>query len=157
MQDPQIKEWYRKNVDHTLLHNLVTEYNKKGYTLDKKSGLMFRQPFSADVIESLGHTVVDIVFPRPVDHHYHEDVGEALSVTEGSGALYTRGMAKETPFRSGDSIFIPRGLAHSFRPDKNSFLEIRLMCTGIMNSDKEVCLQRFNEFSLWVDYFNKSE
>lgn len=132
---------------------------------------MVRKPSDTTTMD---RTILDIVFARPVDLHYHEDVGEKLSVVSGNGALILGnefGESKERfcpaliignefgeseeKFCSGSEVYIPVNKVHSFRPDKNDFLEIRVDCTGILDPNKEVCVQRFYEVRPWVNYFNE--
>lgn len=157
IEDEQIKNWYKENTYPTFLGELVEENWERGYSLDLRSGLFFRRPYSEKIMKELGYTVADIIFPRPVNLHHHEDVGEALRVVRGKGVLYTRSETGgvEKSFCTGKEAYVPRGMTHSFRPDKNSFLEVRLACSGILDDKKEICEKRFFEFPLWVKYFEK--
>jgi mannose-6-phosphate isomerase-like protein (cupin superfamily) len=166
-----VRDWYLTHVDHRTFHDWVTKYNKEGYTLNLENGLMVRKPSDTTTMD---RTILDIVFPRPVDLHYHTDVSERLSVVSGKGALIVGNQfgeseerlcpaliignefgESEEKFCSGSKVYIPVNEVHSFRPDKNNFLEIRVECTGILDPTKEVCVQRFYEFRPWVKYFNE--
>jgi len=157
ISNERIRKWYDGNIDHTFLHELVTRYNKEGYTFNYELGLMFRGQFSEDIISRLGYSIIDIIFPRPVDFHRHEDVDEALSVLKGNGALYIveEGRDVQENFSPGKQVFVPKNTPHSFRPNKNDCLEIRLACSGILNPEKEICLQSFDTFPPWLEYYSK--
>jgi len=157
MEDGPVKNWYKNNVNPSFLNQLVEKNESHGYKLDTKSGLLFKSPYSNEVIKRLGYTVVDIIFPRPVDLHHHEDVDEALRVVEGMGVLYTRSEngGKEESLCAGREVYVPKNVSHSFRPDRNSSLTVRLACSGILDSNKEICEKRFDEFELWEHYYKR--
>ena len=149
-----VQEWYRKYMDSNYLNYTVSEAEKNGYILDPKSGLLIRGIFNV-IADQLPYTLLDIIFPRPVDLHHHEDVNEALRVLRGSGYIYQRSGNRiiERGIYPGCETFIPKGESHTFRPYKNAFLEMRLACSGKLDSNKEVCEERFDEFEKWVQYY----
>jgi len=158
LENEHIKKWYKENTSLGFLDRVVSENEYYGYVLDKKSGLLFRSPYSGEVVKNLGYTVIDIIFSIPVDLHYHTDVGEALVVKRGQGVLYTKSgsLCKEEAFSVGKSVFVPKNMPHSFRPDINDYLEISLSCTGILHDENEVCIKRFDEFEIWNKYYKSS-
>lgn len=155
LEDGPVKEWYKNNIDVFILYTIVNQAEQNGYTLDPKSGLLIRNVYSDTIIKNLGYTIVDIIFPRPVDLHHHEDVDEALRIVDGEGVLhrYEKGTEIRGALCPGDERYIPKGMSHSFRPTrKNGFLEIRLACSGILNPEKEVCEERFDKY--WQIEYN---
>lgn len=157
IQNKRIKNWYEKNFDPALLSFLINDYQDKGFILDPESGLLFRS-FSDKTTEKIGRTVLEIVFPRPVDLHYHKDVDEALYITDGKGLLTKATGPSNIRYSNeeiskGDEIYIPKGVEHSFRPDKGDALEIKIACTGILNPSEEVCVKPFDEFEPWMKYY----
>ena len=151
IDNKEVLEWYQSNVAYNFLNELVNNAEQKGYSLDPNSGLLFRKPFSDETIKKLGVTVLDIIFPRPTDFHYHEDISEAISVTDGKGSLYWSIPGLNFPNVKEDlkiesKHYIEKRLPHGFSPDpETGFLEIKLICSGIFNPEKEVCLQKFND------------
>jgi mannose-6-phosphate isomerase-like protein (cupin superfamily) len=155
VRNRRVREWYKKNVNPKFLDVLVERAERDGYVLDPDSGLLIKRLYSDETIKRLGFTVVNIIFPRPVDLHYHEDVDEALLVVKGKGLLYIQ---REEDFEKrelyqGTNIFVPKGMAHSFRPDTGAFLEIMVACSGIIDPKKEVCVEAFDEFEPWKEYY----
>lgn len=151
-----VREWYRKNVNADWLYNVVHDAIKRGYEPDTKSGLLFRKVF--DCKKTPKCTILDGIFPRPVDLHHHKDVHEALVVLQGEGVSYvsyggTPTKRDEVKLFPGKAIAFPKNMSHSFRPDKDKYLEMRLVCSGTLNLKKEICEDRFYSFKPWVDYF----
>ncbi len=157
IKDGPIKKWYRNNVNLNFLNTLVTESEEDGYILDPNSGLLIRKVYSDEIMKNLGYTIVDIIFPRPVDLHHHEDVDEALRVVGGSGILYTRigNSVEEKSLSPKTEVYIPKRVSHSFRPYYYDYLKIRLACSGILNPTKEVCEERFDSFQPWIEYYKQ--
>lgn len=162
LKDGPIKKWYENNITSFMFDFEVNRAIERGYNLDTKSGLLFRGVYSNQIIKQLGNTIIDILFLRPVDLHHHEDVHEALKVIDGKGDLYmckgnsagglVIGNWEETLYQ-GKEVYIPKNWSHSFRPNKEDFLEIRVACSGILDPSKEVCEKRFDEFEPWIDYY----
>jgi len=149
-----VQEWYRNNSDTNSLNRIVSDAEVDGYSLNPKSGLLFRKVYSDQTIERLGYTILDIVFPRPVDLHFHEDVDEALNVLNGEGYFWRvkkLSRAKESVF-PGNELYIPKRCVHTFTPVRNGFLEMRLACSGKLDPEKEIQIERFDIY--WKDYFN---
>jgi len=165
-----VKNWYRKHTDAARLDAIVSQAEGRGYKWDAKSGLLLRPvytdvelphfnqrdpdsffPYSSFVSSGLGYTVIDVVFPRPVDFHYHIDVGEAFKIVKGAGE-FVLGTFR-TSILPDKQIFVPKGRHHTFRPDKNESVEARIACTGLLDQKKEVCVKRFDNVPKWVEYF----
>ncbi len=155
LENGSVKNWYRRNADPAYLDHVLNEAEKDGYKLDTNSGLLFRQVYSGETIKLLGHSIIDIIFLRPVDVHCHRDIDEAFHVIDGFGSLYYFDGKKEElkPLQKGDEIFVPKNAMHSFRPNMNDGLEIRVACSGIFDPKEEVCSIPFNAFKPWHDYY----
>lgn len=152
IENAHIREWFRKNVQTRVLENIVNQFTKQGYELDPQTGLMFRDLFPEKILQELGSTVVDIVFTRPTDVHYHEDVNEAVYVLSGKGIFYMKGGSPATRrLYSGCWAYVPVNAEHGFKPT-NRFLEIRLNCSGILDPEKEVIKHRFDKFPYFDDF-----
>ena len=159
IENERIRRWYEKNWDAVILNSLIEDYEKDGFSFDSESGLLFRG-FSDKTIRNIGRTIIDIVFPRPVDLHYHKDVDEAIYIVKGNG-LIIKSIGpqhirySEEEISEGKEFYIPRGAEHSFRPDKGYALEIKLACSGILNPSEEICVSHFDEFDPWVKYYKR--
>ncbi|MBW3011236.1 cupin domain-containing protein [Candidatus Woesearchaeota archaeon] len=137
---------------------LRAEYD--GYTWNKEAGLLLRQDFPDGILENLGQTVLDIIFPRPSDLHHHEDVDEAVLVLDGSGEFQVETASKKiiVTLEKGKSVYIPKGSCHAFRPDKGKHLEIMLITKGgILDERCEVQHTRFDQYQPWIDYFSPDQ
>ncbi len=154
IEDERIRRWYRNTTNLDFLNELVNRAEQIGYKLDTKSGLLIREIYFDEIIK-IHSTAMDIIFPRPVDLHHHEDVDETLLILDGSGKLYRKKeeVFKESQLYFGQVATINRNVSHSFRPYKNGFLEVRLLCSGILDPSKEVCEERFDTFEKWVQYY----
>ena len=155
-----IQKWFEKNVDPFFLYNLIKQAEKNGYAFDTDSGLLLRPRFRDPTTEQIGHTSIDIIFPRPVAWHYHKDVDEAFHVVEGNGECYVAEPGQkplQLAFCPGYEIVIPKKTLHSFRPDKNDILEIRIESSGVLDPKKEVCVGPFYKFKPWVDYYKNNK
>ena len=114
IENERVKGQYEENWDATILNSLIENYEKDGFSFDPKSGLLFRG-FSDETIEKIERTIIDIVFPRPVDLHYHKDVDEAIYIVKGNG-LMTKSIGpqhirySEEGISEGKEFYIPRGL-----------------------------------------------
>lgn len=150
-----VRKWYKENVDPLVLNDIVNRGIEKGYTLNPKTGLLIKEVYSKKTIKKIGHSVIDIIFPRPIDMHHHEDVDGALKIVNGEGVLHVYTNLSERPLNKGDEVYIAKGVSHALRPNKNGFLEIRVTCSGILNPKKEICEMRFDKFPPWVDYYKK--
>lgn len=168
IENKQVRNWYENNINPSVLNYTVDSSEEKGYKLDPRSGLLIRNVYTDKTIKNLGHTIVDIIFPRPVDLHHHEDIDEALYIIDGKGegriiiqthhiqTYPTKGIKiEEITLCSGKELYIPKGFSHTFRPEKDNFLEIRLACSGILDSKKEICERKFDEYEPWVEYYKK--
>ncbi|MBU3904798.1 MAG: hypothetical protein KJ906_01450 [Nanoarchaeota archaeon] len=159
MPNGPIKKYFNKHWSKThTLANLINNYEKNGYNFDKEAGMLFRPRKIAQ--EELNRTCLDIVFLRPSTAHYHPDVIEMVTPLSGQGKLYT---FSENPTDSDDyyisdvNLLIsdkPRSRAidinqiHAFKPDP--YLEINLVCSGILDMDKEVTIKSFDKWSKYV-------
>ncbi len=157
MEDPiksiankSIREWYQRNLDPLFLRKLVEEAEKEGYSFDTNSGLLFRKVYSDSVIKRLGYTVLDIIFPRHTDLHYHKDVDEAIKVVKGEGFAYVEDedYVSIEVIHQGSEIYIPKKTLHLFSPFENNCLEIRLACSGIFDPKQEVCVEKFEKLGM---------
>lgn len=152
LEDGPVKAWYVKTSKLDSLYSLARKMLPSGYVLDKKSGLLVKELFCEPTTVNLGHTTVAIIFPRPTDLHYHPDVDEAISVVGGSGMVYTRddrGVEKRQRYYPVSDGFIPRNVPHSIRPYNSDFVEIIVSCSGILDMSKEVCVERFDELTIF--------
>lgn len=164
----KVKDWYNKHIDSASFFSIVNNAKQRGYNLDPNSGLFFRFPYSEETINKIGRTIIDIIFPRPTDFHYHEDVDEALYVVSGEGAFCGKGafhinQSKEEysklgeigiELSKGDEIYIPKKVVHTLGPHLDDSLEIRLVCSGIFDPKKEVCISPFDEYAFWPGYYD---
>ena len=174
IETPAVKSWYQKYLAEAKLgvcgfveeDTLLLDYISKrtaldGYSFDTKSGLYIKQLFPKKILERLGHTDLNIIFPRPVDWHYHKDVGEALHVISGRGRMIMQikgeAMPRDAYMKSGSTFFVRQGDIHSFRPDKGDYLEMSLTCTGILDPEQEVCVTRFDKEPHWKEYYEDPE
>lgn len=155
IEDLAIKEWYYKNLGYTLFNAFLEKAKEKDYVMDKKSGLFVKPAFSPENQERLGHSSVYIIFPRPVDLHYHEDVDEAFHVIEGTGYFYSQleKSEREECIFPGREIYVPLGRYHSLMPNIGEYLEIRIECSGILNPKKEICVCKFGEYKPVTEYY----
>jgi hypothetical protein len=154
LENGPIKEWYIKNSQVERLYKFAKIVEPYGYTLDPKSGLLFAHPFSDDIIRTLGYTVLQIIFPRPTDLHYHPDVAEAISTLSGKGKLFKQTHPIHTLFpkefkyetlTQGKSSIIPVNTPHAFVPSDGEYLEILLNCTANLDTQKEVTVRTFDK------------
>ena len=151
LEDGPVKSWYVEHSQLDELYSLAERREPFGYILDPKSGLLFKKLYSDETIQRLGYTVLGIIFPRPTDLHYHPDVDEAISVVRGAGLLFTR----SDNFPNIESLFpnknflIPKNTPHAFKPYQSEFLEIILACSGILDTSKEVQLERFDKLTIF--------
>lgn len=160
MKDGTVKDWFDDNVEFDFLNKVVMAAEKRGFTLDTESGMLLRQVYDKYTRENLGYTIIDIITLRPVDVHRHKDVSEALYMVDGEGIILTEKKSTTLEFYEhaifpGKNFFIPVNTAHTFRPDKGESLEIRLACTGILNPKQEECIESFDKFHPWIDYYKK--
>ena len=150
LEEGPVKEWYvevQKKLpkEFAKLNSILKEFEQGGYVLDPNSGLYFHPDFG----DKDGVTQGKIVFPRPVDLHYHKDVGEKITVLSEEGGFFGRGLINQNFLivYKGESInyYIDEG--HSFAPMRHSCpLEIELTCSGILDPKKEICLTPFNKY-----------
>lgn len=157
IEDKKIKQWYLDNFYPIANFNkLVLDAEKKGFKLNPKSGLLLR--FSDEEIEKLGYTKIDIIFPRPVDLHYHTDVDGTIYIMKGN-VTFCIGEEGDTnsafgtikTLKPGKKITIKKNTLHTFTPQQNQGLEIRLECSGILDLKKEFCVESFDSY--WKGYY----
>lgn len=154
-ENASVRKWFEENSESATLKRISDTARDKGYTYDPKAGLFFRQVYNDSTLKKLGYTVLDILFPRPADVHYHTDMGEAIRVVDGVGFYYEEGLNPPnnllvlTPNLINMQHFIEKRREHSFSPAKNDYLEIRLCCTGPYLDENEIQVIPFNEFELW--------
>jgi len=88
-----------------------------------------------------------LFFTRPTDLYYHLDVHKAVRVESGEGRLY---LGEFDPnglnFKQYElgkrkyqvqAINIPKGTPHCFAIDDDSYLEVRVNYSGILNPKNE--------------------
>ncbi len=147
----KVKLWYLENQEISSFLDIVAA-SIEGYSFDTKSGL-FVKPVFKKINGKLKQTLVQVVFPRPTDIHYHEDVDEAVKVIQGYANVLVEDQKDIKTIIMGDEINIPKGKHHYFCPDKNRFLELFIACSGILDPSKEKCVQHFYD----VDWYSDSE
>jgi len=159
IRDPDVRKWYEENINPDVFEIWFNDFKKRNYNFDSNSGLFFKQFFPDSIIQKLNHTDINIIFPRPVDIHYHTDVGEALSVLAGSGKLYLKkeneNEWKKYILEKGVSIFIEPYVYHTFTPKIPGFLdflEIHLNCTGILDPKNEICIKDFYKINFDTNF-----
>lgn len=143
-----VRDWFTDSKRAKQFIATCHEAFPKDYNIDPKSGLLLRSPYKH---VDLPMTALDIIFTRNGDLHYHTDVGEAVQVESGEGALYL--FNKETlKFEKHElkfyktSEFIPVGIPHCFETNEKKPLEIRLNCTGNLKDENEITLKRFDKW-----------
>lgn len=164
--DKPYRKWYKRNVDPDEMGNLVEYFQKKGYILDS-SGFMLRSEYPKKINPKTNQTTLDIIFTRPTDLHYHRDVSEFVTVLSGKAELerhqfqgiekyanpdfskYDMSEPELDIIEKRDWFISPPGEFHGYKPirtksDMPPYLEIALICTGILNPEKEVCVERFD-------------
>ena len=120
-------------------------------TFDPTSGLFIR-PFFEKINEKLKQTIVQVVFPRPTDIHYHEDIDEYIMVLRGRGKMgRDLNQSKYKWLNVGQEAFIPKGDHHYFCPDEETILELMIVCSGILNPSKEKRVRPFQD----IDWYQK--
>jgi len=168
IETPHVRNWYQKYLSDSKLYIdksvLLLDYLSKravidGYEFDAKSGLFIKEVFPEKIAKRVGRTIVNIIFPRPVDQHYHEDVGEAFYVISGNGAFRKvgEGMFFSEPIQRGSTTFADVGEYHAFSPDPGDYLEMAIVCTGVMDFSKEKCVTRFDKYQPWLDFFKDAK
>lgn len=151
IENKLIYNWYYNNVNFGDLDMRIrNSEEREGYVLDTKSGLLIKKLFSDEVTENLGQTILKIKFPRPVDYHYHKDVAETFYVERGEGVFYSQDRNLYSEIAPGKSFHVPKNTRHSFMPKKKGVLEMLIVCSGVLDPAKEVCVKRFDEF--WQNY-----
>ncbi len=151
LEDGKVKEWYTYHKLDEFLEDTGKRAINQGYVFDKQSGLFIRPHFNENTTRQLKSTIVDIIFPMPVDRHTHYDVGEAIKVISGTGFFYYRN--KREVLENGTEKFVPVETMHSFSPDKGQFLELEIAYTGIFNPEEEMCITPFYEFKPWKELY----
>jgi len=156
IDNTDVRAWYQENIS-SLFDVFLENAKEKGYVMDRKSGLFIKPGFSSEIQERLGHTSIYIIFPRPTDLHYHEDVDEAIHVIDGTGMFYTQfeKSEREECIFSGREILVPQRRAHSFMPNLGEFLEMRIECSGLHDPKKEKLVVPFYEFRPWIEYYER--
>ena len=84
-KDSPLGKWYHNNVPTPQLERLYEHFKTKRYYLDK-SGFMFRNPIKNNCKEKV--TCSDVVFTRPTDLHYHEDVTQHFVALSGAADFF---------------------------------------------------------------------
>ena len=147
----EIREWYNENTAPNFLDNVAVSIQGGGYSFDPKSGL-FIKPLFEKIVDKLNQTIVQVVFPRPTDIHYHEDIDESIMVLRGRGKMgRDLNQSKYKWLNVGQEAFIPKGDHHYFCPDEETILELMIVCSGILNPSKEKCVRPFQD----IDWYQK--
>src|SRR3989344_6108705 len=139
-----VKEWYQRYTHSMVANDLAGSLESEGYILDPKSGLFFRPLYKTISEAQLRRTLVDIAFPRPTDLHRHFDVRENIRVIGGRGAIILN-EERPTEINVGDEFHIETNINHAFRPNRQTYLALRVFCDGILNPEQEYCMQRFDQ------------
>lgn len=148
------QEWYKRNNQGLDLDCWSGGFEQAGYLLDPKSGLLTRPHFDEKTTGLLGYTLIDLVFLRPTDLHYHPRMEEGIRVLGGGGlAIIDPANNGGRSLKKGDLFFISRGIKHAFRPDKGGFLELEVACTRIYTPAEEETVVSFDQFPPWKQYF----
>jgi len=155
IRTPHVKKWYEENTKPGFLAEVNKYALGRGYVLDPESGLFFRS-LPSYYKDNYLVTILDGIFPRPVDLHHHLDVDEVITVIAGWG----RGVKmadgecsdaepKEYSLVRGSIMYVPSRTNHSFAPQEEKVLEMHLVCSGVLNPEDEVCVKRFDEYGYW--------
>jgi len=135
---------------------LAESLESQRYRLDTKPGLFVRPSCETAI---LPHTLIDIAFLRPTYLHYHRDVEETIRVINGCGSMlvsYPLPQRMEFKIDKGDERNLLPHTQHAFRPDKETCLELRIACDGILDPKKEIPVERFDKVFEWVKYFSNT-
>jgi len=153
-----VRDWFLKTPERAANFRLICQkYFCKGYNLDNKSGFLLRTPCVADgYTEPPSNTVLDIVFTKPSDLHYHTDAGELIYAKSGKGYLYLynkdtlKFVKHKLDATVSDAVkFIPADIFHCFETSDCDPLEIRLVGTGLtgkIRDENEITLKRFDKW-----------
>ncbi|MEK6917609.1 MAG: hypothetical protein AABW51_01555 [Nanoarchaeota archaeon] len=148
-----LARWYDEHASIRKINKMATELESKGYVADSKSGLFLRKQFSDENIQKIGRTIIDVGFLRPSDLHFHDDVTEFVKIIWGGGCYFSileDGESQGYFIHTDHSgIEIPVKRKHAFSPSKNGWLELRVVCDGILDPDKEYCVIPFQELEVW--------
>jgi mannose-6-phosphate isomerase-like protein (cupin superfamily) len=146
------RPWFKKAVEKEAfpLNWIVERLEKQGYVLDG-SGLMRRNILTEEEIKKAGHTILDLAFIRPSTYHCHTDVAELAKIIDGEGA-YIQNTQKGayTPVENGQLIYTPIREPHGWLPKKGHYLAIHLICSGILNLEREQQLLSFQELETYL-------
>ena len=141
-------DWYKENLELSTLLRTTDYAYSQGYTFDPGSGLFIRYPFSEEDIVRIGRTIVDVIFLRPSDLHYHKDVDEVIRFRGGEGWWLkglNRRILKDENSNMAD-LYVPSCAVHQFISKRGSHLELEVVCSGILNPAEEVCVMPFHEY-----------
>lgn len=160
----EVKDWYLKNKDSKFFLDYIAQSNPK-FNFNPSNGLFFYDPTPEEDRKKLTQTVIQAIFPRPVDLHFHPDVNESLVVLDGTGIFLIADNQKDylsnniqsrvlDPFQA---INFPIGSVHTFSPKYGGFVRIHLVTSpGKLDTSKEVCITPFDELPVWKElYFSK--
>lgn len=166
LDEGSVKEWYKKNIIPEKMFDLSQVALYKGYKLDPKSGLYFRNPWEMwdiDPTKETKRTITDIFFMRPSNIHFHSDIVELVRVIGGKGYLSKghylhhenlllpeKDSLQEIPTTYLTTIHLAKNEVHGFSPDKETgFLEINLICSRILDPEAEICVEKFDKTKIW--------
>ncbi|MEK6945395.1 MAG: hypothetical protein AABW63_01240 [Nanoarchaeota archaeon] len=159
LENEHVIRWYDEHCLISNINGMAKDLESRGYTADPKSGLFFRKLFSEEFLQKMSQTIIDVGFLRPTDVHFHEDVNEFVKVIGGKGYVFSKYKGEiSTPDISSfneSEVEIPKGRRHAFSPSRNGFLELRVVCDGILDSNKEHCVTPFYEFEDWEKVHGK--
>ncbi len=159
LENEHVIRWYDEHSLIPTVNNMAKDLKSRGYVANPKSGLFTREMFSNSFLQKMGQTIIDVGFLRPSDVHFHEDVTEFVKVIGGRGYVFSEYKGKvSTPDISSfneSELEIPKGMRHAFSPSRNGWLELRVICDGILSSDKEHCVTPFYELEDWQKVHGK--
>lgn len=145
--NPKFLNWYNAFVDLSTFVKTVEYAFQQNYEFDPNSGLFLRQPFTEEQTAQMGRTIVDIILLRPTDLHYHKDVDEIIRVRSGEGRylMKEKGAERADVNKLREALYVPKEIVHSFTPEPGHYLEIEVICSGILDPKQEITEQPFDE------------
>ncbi len=156
--DPQLLVWYDNFVDLNVFAQTVEYAFQQEYEFDPNSGLFLRHPFTTQQTAKIEMTIVDVLLLRPTTTHYHKDVDEMIRLRGGEGWFYllkkgeTR--ADIDKFKDNRGLHVPKGAVHGFAPEPGHYLELEVICSGILNPKKEITKKPFYD-THWQGKFER--
>ena len=158
LDEPYRSEIARRIDEGFDFDGTVERFSKEFYAL-QPNGFMLRSKILAPFVkrELLESTILDIVFCRQSDIHYHTKIGELVTVLSGEGKFYFENPDNDTDTRSlglsttSGPVYVPPKVLHAFVPEPGTYLEIHLVTLGGRineDGDEEIQIVPFNEWNL---------